>query len=161
MNFFRRQISAKSAARKLEFVDNTSDEASENDSTMDNDFQEDQLLPEEYDLPQRLDGEQGTLLRPSTIFNPAPQITTALSQVKAEPEDDLPLGFGPPEECCRSSHNQSNMHASYSAVAISSSQLTTRIHPSMCRCTGSYPFRSEARIPRGHSRVRGWHCLPS
>jgi hypothetical protein len=90
----------KSAARKIEFVNaTTSDEASESGSM---DDQEDQLLPEEYDPPsnQRPDGEQDALLRPSnTVFNPAPQITIALPQIKAEPEDDFPVGgLGPPEE---------------------------------------------------------------
>jgi len=102
MKFRRRKITVKkSAARKVEFFDTmTSDEASENGSTIDNDSQEDQLLPEEYELPSNLrpDLEQGLLLPPSTIFNPAPQITIALPQVKAEPED-LPVeGLGPPEE---------------------------------------------------------------
>jgi hypothetical protein len=102
-NFFpSRQVGVKkSAARKVEFENATpSDESSEGGET-DTD-QEDQLLPEEYDLPlnQRLDGEPHVPLRASTIFNPSPQITIALPQIKAEPEDDLPLGepdLGPPE----------------------------------------------------------------
>jgi len=102
MKFRRRKIAVKkSAARKVEFFDTTSDEASESGSTMNDDSQEDQLLPEEYDFPSNLrsDLEQGPLLPPSTIFDPAPQITIALPQVKAEPEDNLPVGgLDPPEE---------------------------------------------------------------
>ena len=57
-------------------------------------------MPEEYEfLNRRSDDEREPPLRHATVFNPAPQITIALPQVKAEPEDDLPLEeLGPSEE---------------------------------------------------------------